>query len=76
MKNNTSEIKNWLFTLQPDIFKIISIYQSGQNKGHGCNISTWCNTIYLFINKSINAIIYAFIYLCTCVKEKKKEKIH
>ena len=38
--NNASKIiRNWFFTIQPDIFKLFTIYQSGQNKGHGCNMS-------------------------------------
>ena len=64
---NASKIRrNWFSTLQPISFKLFTIYQSGHKKGHGCSMSTWRYIIYL-----LNTLIYALIYLCTCVKEKK-----
>ena len=27
--------------------KLFAIYQSEQNKAHGCNMSTWCYIIYV-----------------------------
>ena len=40
VENNVSKIiRNWFFTIQPDIFKLFTIYQSGQNKGYGCNMN-------------------------------------
>ena len=40
VENNASKImKNWFFTIQSDIFELFTIYQTGQNIGHGCNIS-------------------------------------
>ena len=38
-KNASKIIRNWFFTIQPDVFKLFTIYQSGQNKGHGYNMS-------------------------------------
>ena len=36
VEDNASKIiRNWYFTIQPDILKLFTIYQSGQNKGHG-----------------------------------------
>ena len=47
---NTSKIvRTWFLTLQPDIFKLFAIYQSGLKKGHECNMSTWHCVIYLFM---------------------------
>ena len=41
VENNASKIiRNWFFTIQPDILKLFTIYQSGQNKGHGCKFPT------------------------------------
>ena len=43
--------------------KLFKINQSGQNKGHRCNMSTWHCIIYLFMLH-----IYALVW--------KKEKLH
>ena len=41
MENNASKIiRNWFFTVQPDILKLFTIYQIGQNKGHGRKFPT------------------------------------
>ena len=41
VENNALKIiRNWFFTIQPDIFKLFTIYQSRQNKGHGCKFPT------------------------------------
>ena len=40
VENNVLKIiRNWFFAMQPDILKSFTIYQSGQNKEHGCNMS-------------------------------------
>ena len=44
---------------------ICNLPKWAHRKGHGCNMSTWCYIIYLFMQ------IYALIFLCTCVKERK-----
>ena len=64
--NASKIITNWFWTLQPDIFKIIS------------NLLKWLQkrawmlyehfTLYDIF---VYAVIYPFIYLCTSVKEKK-----
>ena len=38
-KNASIIIRNWFFTIQPDILKLFTVYQTGKNKGHGCNMS-------------------------------------
>ena len=53
--NASKIIRNWFLTLQPDNYMQ---FKSGRKEGHGCNMS-------------IYALIYALIYLCTCVKERK-----
>ena len=41
VENNASKIiRNWFFTIQPNILKLFTIYQSGQNKGYGCKFPT------------------------------------
>ena len=40
VENNVSKfIRNCSFTIQPDIFKLFTIFQSRKDKGHGCNMS-------------------------------------
>ena len=59
-------IGNWFLTFQPDIFKII------------CNLPNWaqerawmqCENLTL-CNIFVYALVYALIYLSTCVKERK-----
>ena len=48
--------------------KFFTIYQSGQNKGHGLNMSTSCYIIYLFLLYFIYLFIYALLW--------KKRELH
>ena len=50
--------------LNTSTWQLFATYQTGHKKGHRWSTSTWHYNIFVY------ALIYAFIYSCTWVKEK------
>ena len=62
VENNASKIiRNWFFTIQPDIFKLFTIYQSAKNKEHGWHYNVFYSSL----------CTYIFMHFC----ERKKSFI-